>query len=453
MKSVYHNKRVLVVGAGQSGRSLVRFMLKRGATVALTDQRPAEQLPGLDELQQLPVRLDLGGHSAELFVDADLIAVSPGVPLTIPELRRAADCRVPILGEVEIAARELVQPLIAVTGTNGKSTTTSLIGAALQASGQRVFVGGNLGQPLIDACGGDYETLVVELSSFQLETIERFHPHLAVLLNLSPDHLDRYPDLESYYQAKMQLFRNLQSGDQVLLNADDPEVCRLTAGLQAEKIWFSAHGRMVDGMTRLGERLHWNRQGEHLEFSLRDFRLAGEHNIENAMAALSAALLKGCPSSTAWSSICAFPGLAHRMQLVRHRQGVDWFNDSKGTNVGSVIKSLAGLPAGIVLIAGGKDKGGDYAPLRPAVAQKVRHLLLLGEASPRMAEELAGTTDIRQVADLETAVEQASKLARPGDRVLLSPACSSFDMFVDYRARGEEFVRLVNQLPESEAVS
>lgn len=451
MNSDYHNKRVLVVGAGTSGRALVRFLLERGATVALTDQRPAAQISDVQTLRQLPIRLDLGGHNAALFVEADLIVVSPGVPLDIPELQRAASGGVPILGEVEIASRELSRPLIAVTGTNGKSTTTSLIGAALRATGQRIFVGGNLGTPLIDACRDDYDRLVVELSSFQLETIERFHPQLAVLLNLSPDHLDRYPDLESYYRAKMRLFRNLTEKDRVLLNADDEQVCRLTDSLRAGKVWFSARGRLVEGMTRLGERLHWNWRGQHAEFPLADFRLAGEHNIENAMAALSAALLSDCPADPAWAAICAFPGLEHRMQLVRRRHGVDWFNDSKGTNVGSVVKSLAGLPAGIVLIAGGKDKGGDYAPLRPGLSQKVGHLILIGEAAPRMAGELAGTTDIREAADLAAAVGLAAELARPGERVLLSPACSSFDMFADYRARGEEFARLVNQLPDEEA--
>jgi UDP-N-acetylmuramoylalanine--D-glutamate ligase len=449
MKQDFSGKKIVVIGAGRSGQALVRFLLQRGASVALSDQRSAEQIAGLAEFAQLPVRLDLGGHSLELFEQADLIAVSPGVPLDCPPLQRAKSCNIPLLGEVELAAREIDAPVIGITGTNGKSTTTSLLGEIFQVWGKQIFVGGNLGTPLVEACTDEYDLLAVELSSFQLETIDKFHPRFALLLNLSADHLDRYADLQSYYQAKLQLFRNLDTDDYAILNADDAEVCRLTEGLRATKVWFSAQGREVCGMIRRGDELIWNWNGANSRLSLAELRLPGEHNIENAMAALIPALLQGCPAELAWQAVCGFRGLEHRMNLVRQRGGVDWYNDSKGTNVGSVLKSLTGLAAPVTLIAGGKDKGGAYASLRPSLTEKVENLILIGEAAQRMAEELSGCCQIRLAAGLEAAVQQAADITPSGGTVLLSPACSSFDMFCDYQARGREFVRLVAALPET----
>lgn len=447
MKQDFSGKRIVVIGAGLSGRALVRYFLQRGATVALSDQRTAERIAGLDEFAGQPVRLDLGQHSLELFEQADLIAVSPGVPLDSAPLRRARSCNIPLLGEIELAAREITAPIIGITGTNGKSTTTSLIGEIFQAWGKHIFVGGNLGTPLVEACAENYDLLAVELSSFQLETIDKFHPRFALLLNLSADHLDRYADLDSYYFAKLRLFKNMTAADFAILNADDAEVCRLTTGLSASQVWFSAQGRDVRGLIRQGNELLWNWNGAATRLPLAGLQLAGEHNVENAMAALIPALLQGCPATLAWRAICAFTGLEHRMQLVRSRNGVHWYNDSKGTNVGSVLKSLAGLAAPVTLIAGGKDKGGDYTPLRPLLTEKVDNLILIGEAAPRMAEQLSGSCTIRLAATLDTAVTQAADITVPGGSVLLSPACSSFDMFSDYQARGREFARLVGQLP------
>ena len=447
MKLDFENKRIVIIGAGLSGQALVRFLVERGATVALSDLRNREQIAGLDSLQGLPVRLDLGGHSLELFESADLIAVSPGVPLDCEPLRLAASCGIPLLGEIEIAAREITVPIVGVTGTNGKSTTTSLIGEIMQAWGKNVFVGGNLGRPLVEACSAEFDGAVVELSSFQLESIDQFHPTIGLLLNLSSDHLDRYPDLQSYYRAKMELFRNMTAADFVVLNADDPEVCRLTADLKATKVWFSSRGQLVEGMTRLGDTLVWNWAGTDIQLPLSELQLSGEHNIENAMAAMIPALLQGCPAELAWKAVCSFSGLEHRMQLVRKLSGVAWYNDSKGTNVGSVLKSLAGLASGVTLIAGGKDKGGDYTLLRPLLEQKVDHLILIGEAAQKMASELSGCCEVRLVAGLESAVQQAYEVTATSGTVLLSPACSSFDMFVNYQVRGKEFERLVQQLP------
>jgi len=449
MKTDYENYQVIVIGAGRSGLALVRFFVDCGAYVTLSDQRQQEEIARLSTLDGLAVRLDLGGHTLEMFELADLVAISPGVPLDSEPLRCAATCGIPILGEVEIAGLEITAPIIGVTGTNGKSTTTTMIGTIMEAWGKNAFVGGNLGIPLIEACEQtvDLDVVVVELSSFQLESIETFHPTIGLLLNLSPDHLDRYSDLSSYYRAKMELFRNMTSDDFAILNADDSEVCRQTTDIKATKVWFSAAGRTIEGLIRQGNKLAWNWAGAQIELPLAGLQLAGEHNIENAMAALIPALLQGCPAELAWNAICSFTGLEHRMQLVRQLRGVSWYNDSKGTNVGSVIKSLAGFSSGVTLIAGGKDKGSDYAPLRELLEQKVDHLILIGEAASKMAMELSGCCEIRMVDDLEAAVKYADEVTQRGQTVLLSPACSSFDMFANYQARGAAFVQLVQQLP------
>jgi UDP-N-acetylmuramoylalanine--D-glutamate ligase len=446
MKTNDQQQRVIVVGAGLSGQALVRFFIARGADVVLSDQRSLEQLGGLPALAGLPVHYDLGGHDLTLFANADLIAVSPGVPLTNEALQHAIGCGVPVWGEIEIAARELGIPIIAVTGTNGKSTTTSLIGEVMQTWGKDVFVGGNLGTPFVDAALHQHQVAVVELSSFQLEAIDTFRPHIALLLNLSADHLDRYPDLHSYYAAKRNMFSNMTATDLAVLNADDQAVVELCGDIQATRVWFSAAGKQVAGLTRQRQQLRWNWQGSQDVFDVSALQLAGEHNIENAMAALTAALLFGCPGDLAWKAICRFSGLPHRMQLVRTLAGVKWYNDSKGTNVGSVMKSLAGLDGPVTLIAGGKDKGGDYAPLRPLLEEKVRHLILIGEARRKMSTDLAGCCAIHCVDSMASAVATAHRLTPGGGTVLLSPACSSFDMFANYQQRGAVFTELVKAL-------
>ncbi|WP_303722343.1 UDP-N-acetylmuramoyl-L-alanine--D-glutamate ligase [Malonomonas rubra] len=448
MKQDYSGQRVVVIGAGLSGLALVRYLVSRGASVALSDQRQSDRITGLDSLDGLLVRYDFGGHDLELFEQADLVAVSPGVPLTCEPLMLAASLHIPLLGEIEIAAAELEAPIIGITGTNGKSTTTSLIGQIMRACGKKVFVGGNIGTPLVEACDELYDVLAVELSSFQLETVRKFHPRFGLLLNLSSDHLDRYPDLHSYYLAKAELFRNMDASDFAILNADDQEVCRLAESIRATKVWFSAQGQDVQGMVREGEQLYWNWNGADITLPLEALQLSGEHNVENAMAAMIPALLQGCPAELAWQAVCKFTGLEHRMQLVRRLNGVDWYNDSKGTNVGSVIKSLAGLSAPVTLIAGGKDKGGDYAPLRSLVEEKVSNLILIGEAAARIAAELSGASEIRMAATMADAVQQAYEVTTAGSAVLLSPACSSFDMFKNFEERGLVFSRLVRQLPE-----
>ena len=443
----YRHKRVVVVGAGRSGIGLAHFFRERGARVTLSDRRPAAELASAPELAASGVRLDLGGHSAELFNAADLIALSPGVPPEIPAVAGAAACGVPVWGEVEIAWRELPQPLAAITGTNGKSTVTTLMGAAFQAWGMRTFVGGNLGTPLIEAVGGAWDWLVAELSSFQLETVAAFRPRWALLLNITEDHLDRYPDMASYQAAKARLFENQLDSDWAVLNADDPRVLEAARAGRARQVLFSAGRQLPEGMCLDGEELVWRWDGAETRFPARELKIRGQHNLENVMAALIPPLVEGCPPAVAWGAATAFRGLPHRMELVATLNGVRWYDDSKGTNVGSVVKSLAGLEPPVTLIAGGKDKQGDLAPLCEPIAAKVRTLILIGQAAPRMAAAYQGLTAIHHAAGMADAVALAAQLTPAGGTVLLSPGCSSFDMFTSFEERGRVFAAAVRALP------
>lgn len=446
MKQTFSDMRITVIGAGQTGQALVRFLIERGADVTLSDRRSADRINGLKELQDLPVHYDLGGHSIDCFEHVDMIAISPGVPLSIEPLQHAAECGIPLFGEIELAARECVAPILGVTGTNGKSTTTSLIGEIFKAWGKKTFVGGNIGTPLVEACSDDWDYLAVELSSFQLETIDQFSPRYGLLLNLSEDHLDRYPDLDSYFAAKKQLFKSMTADQVAILNADDEQVLQLTSDIEARKVLFSGSKLLNEGMGIQGDELVWRWEGKETRFALAQLQIKGAHNIENAMAALIPALLEGCPADVAWQAVCSFTGLEHRMNLVRKLDGVNWYNDSKGTNVGSVLKSLSGLSAPVTLIAGGKDKGGDYGLLKPLLEERVKDLVLIGEAAGRMEKELAGSYSIHRADTLDDAVTLARKVTEENGTVLLSPACSSFDMFENFERRGEEFCRLVMEL-------
>ncbi len=449
MMTDYRNKRIVVVGAGRSGIGLARYFNERGAHVTLSDRRPPEQLAGLEPLVALQVWLDLGGHTEALFGAADLIALSPGVPLEIPAIAGALAKGIPVLGEIEIAWRELPQPMAAITGTNGKSTVTTVMGEVFRAWGKRTFVGGNLGTPLIEAVGTPWDWLVVELSSFQLETIEHFRPRWAVLLNITEDHLDRYPDMASYQAAKARLFENLDAGDWMVLNIDDPRVMQAAASSPAGCVPFSGSRPLQEGMSLQGDDLVWRWNGAETRFAANELRIGGQHNLENVMAALIPPLVEGCPPEVAWRAATAFAGLPHRMELVAEIGGVRWYDDSKGTNVGSVVKSLAGLKAPVTLIAGGKDKQGDLAPLNALIAERVRELILIGEAAPRMASAFAGLTSIRRAQSMDEAVQMAAQLTPAGGTVLLSPGCSSFDMFKSYEDRGRVFAAAVKALTGS----
>ncbi len=425
---------------------MARFFADRGARVTLSDSRPAAALPQCDDLRVVGVRLDFAGHTEDVFAAADLVAISPGVPLTVPVLRRCMQTGIPILGEIEIAWRELEGQVVGITGTNGKSTVTTLMGGMFQAWGKKTFVGGNLGTPLVDAVGQGCEWHVVELSSFQLETIESFHPRYAVLLNITEDHLDRYRDMDEYLAAKMRLFENLDAADIAILNADDPMVVAAAEGIMAQKVWFSSSRSLECGMCLVEDRILWRWQDRELIFPVDQLQLRGRHNQENVMAALIPPLLEGCPPEVAWNVAADFTGLPHRMELLGEFNGAAWYNDSKGTNIGSVVKSLAGLDAPVVLIAGGKDKHGDLSPLAGPIEEKVAHLVLIGEAAGRMAAEFTGLTNIHLARSMADAVAQAAALCEPGGAVLLSPGCSSFDMFRNYEERGRVFAEAFREL-------
>ncbi|MDH3998463.1 MAG: UDP-N-acetylmuramoyl-L-alanine--D-glutamate ligase [Desulfuromonadales bacterium] len=451
MQSNYREKKIVVVGAGASGRALTSFFLKAGAKVTLSDARSAAQLPALGELESAGARLDLGGHSQSLFECADLIVISPGVPLDMPVLVAAKSAGVPILGEIEVAWRELEAPMVAITGTNGKSTVTALLGEVFQLWHKKAFVGGNFGTPLIEAVQQQWDWLAVELSSFQLETIRHFRPRYAMLLNITADHLDRYPDMAAYQAAKLRIFENMQAEDVVILNADDPLVVEAaqqiaTQGIAARQVWFSSKQTLESGISLVEDRILWRWQGQEMIFPAQELKLPGLHNRENVMAALVAPLLEGCPAEVAWNAVKNFTGLPHRTELIGARNGVNWYDDSKGTNIGSVVKSLDGFDAPVTLIAGGKDKLGDLSPLNDLVQQKVAHLILIGEAAQRMAQAFEGMTDIQLASDMTVAVEMAAELTPAGGTVLLSPGCSSFDMFSSYQERGRVFAEAFHAL-------
>ena len=443
--------RVMVVGAGRSGLALCRHFRARGAQVRLSDRRSEGEIQHLEELRALGVELDLGGHSEALFLAADLIALSPGVPPEVPAVAAARAAGIPVLGEIELAARQLSAPFIGITGTNGKSTTTTLMGEIFRAWGKRAFVGGNIGVPLTEALAGpapDY--LVVELSSFQLETVERLHPGYALLLNLTQDHLDRYADMHSYIEAKMHLFDRMEGQDVAVLNADDPLVAALAPRIRCRILWFSSTRELERGMGFSGGKIRWRFEGQACDFDPSLLRLRGRHNLENVMAALIPPLLEGCPPQLAFEAARDFGGLPHRMVPVRTLGGVVWYNDSKGTNVGSVVKSLEGLEGPVTLIAGGKDKGGDFSVLEAHVRQRVRHLILIGEAAGRMEKALGHLCDTRVLKALPEAVELAARLTEPGGSVLFSPGGSSFDQYRSFEQRGDHFEALVRALPPLE---
>jgi UDP-N-acetylmuramoylalanine--D-glutamate ligase len=384
----------------------------------------------------------LGGEERAWLAGMDLVVPSPGVPAENSLLKEASERGIKILSEVDLAYRFLNAPMIAITGTNGKSTTTTLVGEMLKAQGTKVFIGGNLGTPLIGFVGGNWEWGVVEISSFQLEWIEEFHPRVAVLLNLSEDHLDRYSDFAAYCGAKARIFENQTSQDIAVLNRDDPLVWALHQQSRARIISFG-FAEVGQGAFARSEEIVWRDGSSEERFPLRRVKIQGIHNVENMMAAVAVAKTIGVTAQVIQQTLEDFPGLEHRLELVREKNGVRYYNDSKGTNVGAVVKSLASFAAPVILLAGGVDKGGDYGVLREGIEKRVKRLVLFGAAKRTIAKTLGALTETVMVESLESAVRDAHEHARPGDVVLLSPACSSFDMFRNYAERGRIFKSLV----------
>jgi UDP-N-acetylmuramoylalanine--D-glutamate ligase len=444
------NKRILVVGLGKSGVAAARLLRARGARVIANDLRDRAALgSAADELEALGIELALGGHDAAPFGNVDGVVVSPGVP-PLPELDQAEAAGAWVIGEIELASWFVAAPIVGITGTNGKSTVTSLVGEMLERAGFATFVGGNLGTPLVDVAGmpaaAPTGRLVVELSSYQLERVSQLHVHVAALLNVTEDHLDRYPSFEAYQDAKARIFERQTSADYAVVPEGDALCARLAARGAAQLLTFGG----ARGAVRVEAGVLLD-PSSGLRVPVTELRLRGAHNLENACAAALLARLSGAGPEPIAAVLRSFAGLPHRMVLVRELDGVRWFDDSKGTNVGAVATALDGFKAGpgkVVLLAGGKHKGGDYGPLAERLAACGRGVVLIGEAAPLIAEALRGASyPVRHAATLVAAVDEARSLAQPGDTVLLSPACSSFDMFKSYADRGEQFSRAVRALP------
>jgi UDP-N-acetylmuramoylalanine--D-glutamate ligase len=439
-------KRVMVIGLGVSGRAAARFLAARGARLVMTDRR--ETLMADNSSDRLPVgTVYLGPEDPAWLEGVELVVVSPGVPLSSTLVAAARAAAIPVIGELELGSRFVTAPIVAVTGTNGKSTVTMLIAEICRAAGRKTFAGGNLGTPLVEAAAIAPEVAVVEVSSYQLETIVRFKPAVAVHLNLTDDHLDRYRDRDEYGRAKARIFENQDASEWAILNRDDPEVWRLAAAVRARVFSFGLErpGR-TPALWREADAIAFDDGARRGTIGLRAMRLPGAHNLLNAMAAVGAALALGIAPAIIEGALGGFKGLPHRLEPVGEKGGVAYIDDSKGTNVGAVVEALAAVRAPVVLIAGGVDKLGAYEPLRGPLAAKVKLLILIGAARARMNAALAGTTAIECVATLAEAVALAARRTQAGDTVLLSPACASFDQFKDYAERGRIFQELVRAL-------
>jgi UDP-N-acetylmuramoylalanine--D-glutamate ligase len=447
-------RRVLVVGLARTGVATALFCAARGAKVTATDARTENVIgDALGQLRAAGVQLELGGHREKTFVEQDLIIPSPGVPADAPLLQAARAKGVTIWSEIELADRFLKGRLIGITGSNGKTTTTSLIGHILNTAGFPAILAGNIGTPLIARVDQTNEqtVTVVELSSFQLELIEKFRPDISVFLNLTPDHLDRHHTLQEYGSAKARVFENQTDMDSAVLNADDPATTKY-APLKPQVFWFSRKQRVAQGAFVRGDEVVFRHDGkEEVVLKLEDIPLAGAHNVENVLAAAVATRLAGAEAAAIAMGVRSFSGVEHRLEFVAEIGGVRYYNDSKATNVDATLKALDAFPGRILVILGGKDKGSDYTLLQKPLREKAILALLIGVASEKIEKQIAGSVAIERAGTIERAVEIASHAARSGDVVLLAPACASFDQFENYEHRGRVFKDLVHQLERQAA--
>jgi UDP-N-acetylmuramoylalanine--D-glutamate ligase len=437
--------RTLVVGLGQSGLSCARFLYGRGFPVVVVDSR--ETPPGLESLErELPdVAVITGGFEPEVFAAAERLVVSPGVTVQEPLIQKALSRGVEVLGDIELFAREAKAPVVAITGSNGKSTVTTLVGEMARQAGLSVAVGGNLGPPALELLNDEVELYVLELSSFQLETTHSLQPSVAVVLNVSPDHLDRYPDKAAYAAAKASIY---QGAGVRVFNRDEPEVMAMAERRPTDLLFtLEAPADGEFGLCQVGDEL-WLCCGEQRLLPVSEVRLPGRHNLANILAALALGSAQRLPMPAMLEAVRGFAGLPHRTQFVAEHEGVRWYNDSKATNVGACIAALKGFAAegkggGTVLIAGGDCKGADFSLLADVIEETVLAVVLIGRDASRIEAALNGRVPMVRVADMEEAVAQAAAFAQPGDRVLLSPACASLDMFKNFSHRGEVFMAAV----------
>jgi UDP-N-acetylmuramoylalanine--D-glutamate ligase len=443
------SKKVLVVGLGKSGLAAALFLRRRGAQVTVSDLRSAEALSKeIPSLMEAGIAVEAGGHGLLTFRRQDLIVVSPGVPLSTPELVQVRALGLPIIGELELAARFLQGNVLAITGSNGKTTTTTLCGEIFSAAGLPTRVAGNIGLPVIEVV--DQSTAgawsVLEVSSFQLETTESFHPRIAVILNITPDHLDRHGTFETYVAMKEKIFANQTADDYLVLNGDDPVVQQAASRTRSQVYWFS-RSKIVRRGAFLMNGMVMFRTAEEAKpiplLPLADIPLKGEHNIENVLAAVCAACVANIPAEVIARTVAGFHAVEHRLEYVATIHGVDYYNDSKATNVDATSKAIASFPGNIHLILGGKDKNSDYSQLNALLRARVKAVYTIGSAAEKIESQIAGTTRVVRTGTLEAAVDQAAGEAVAGDVVLLAPACSSFDQFENYEQRGSVFKQSV----------
>jgi UDP-N-acetylmuramoylalanine--D-glutamate ligase len=446
------DKRVLVVGLGKSGVASALFLKKRGARVTVSDTKSPDQLR-----DEIPILLDhgiaveTGGHGERTFRGQDLIVVSPGVPVDAPPLVQARAAGEPVIGEIELAAQNLPGVMVAITGSNGKTTTTTLTGEILAAGGFPVSVGGNIGTPAISLVErATKDTIVVlEVSSFQLETIQTFRPKVAVILNVTPDHLDRHRTFQTYVDAKARIFENQQSSDFAVLNEDDPTSHTLGDRTRAQVFWFSRKREVQRGAcVRNDKILFGDGQSQREVMLVSEIPLKGSHNVENVLAAVCAGMLMGCDPAKIRDAVRNFKAVEHRLEYVATVKGVDYFNDSKATNVDATIKALESFPRNIHLILGGKDKGSDYTVLNDLLRERVKRVYTIGAAAEKIESHIKGAAEVVHAQTLENAIRRASAVAQSGDIVLLAPACASFDQFQSYNHRGRVFKEVVQTLAQ-----
>ncbi|MGB7292475.1 MAG: UDP-N-acetylmuramoyl-L-alanine--D-glutamate ligase [Thermodesulfobacteriota bacterium] len=437
-------RKILVVGLGRTGLETVKFLLGKGAQIRVSDITPLEKLPHeINEFRKKGVGIETGFHRKETFLWADTVVLSPGVSFNIPPVQEAVAHGIEVMSEIELASRFIKTPVIAVTGSNGKTTTCNLIASILEKGGRKAFLGGNIGTPLIEVAERDqgYDFLVLELSSFQIQGINAFKPYIATILNLSPNHLDHHGDFEEYVQSKMKLFFNQDSGDWAIYNADDDLIAAYLPTIKSKKIPFGKEP-MENGVFYDGRRVRFGEDA----YDLTNMKLLGAHNIENAMAAVAVSRIVGCPPAQVEKEISEFNPLPHRIEFVRLFRGAQFYNDAKSTSPGATLRALECFASPIILISGGKDKGLNYDVLKDEIRNKVRLLVLFGESRFRMQRQLGSHSDTSLASSLEEALETAVAGINSGDTVLFSPACSSFDMYSSYGERGRVFKELVQRL-------
>jgi len=436
----FHNKRVLVVGLGKSGVASALFLKAKGAHVTVSDAKSEDQLgEAIPVLLDAGIAVETGGHGERTFHGQDLIVVSPGVPVDAPSLVQARSLGETVIGEIELAAQFFPGTIVAITGSNGKTTTTTLAGELIAASGFPTIVGGNIGTPAISLVeGATPETMaVLEVSSFQLETIQTFRPKVAVVLNVTPDHLDRHRTFAAYVDAKARIFENQQESDFAVLNADDPTCAELSGRTRARVFWFSRKKEVNQGAyTRDGQIIFSDTKTESEVMPISEIPLKGTHNLENVLAAICVGAVMGCKA------------VEHRLEYVATIRGVEYYNDSKATNVDAAIKALESFPANIHIILGGKDKGSDYSVLKDLLHQRAKRAYTIGAAAEKIESQIKGSAEIVHAETLDLAVKRIASAAEAGDIVLLAPACASFDQFQNYEERGRVFKQLVRALAE-----